>query len=62
MSKGKNVSLGKLREAVGQNKPGKPWSPAHLNGAQLDVLVTHRADKDTGDIYAEVKRVAAPSR
>ena len=28
--KGKNVGLGQLREAVGQNEPSKPWSPVML--------------------------------
>lgn len=29
----KNVQLGQLREALGQNKPGQPWSPLMMRGA-----------------------------
>ena len=56
---GKNIRLGQLREAVGQNKPGKAWSPSHLNGAQAKVLVGHRPDRDDPKIiYGEVKKVS----
>ena len=59
-SKGKNVQLGKLREAVGQNKDGKKWTIAHLNNAVATILVEHRPDKnDPSIVYANVKKVAA---
>jgi hypothetical protein len=55
----KNVQLGRLREAVGQNKAGKSWSFNHLMGATADLLIAHRADKnDPETTYAEVKKVA----
>jgi hypothetical protein len=38
MGKGKNIGLGKLREAVGQNQAG-PWSPSMLNGQRATVRV-----------------------
>ncbi len=55
-SKGKNVTLGRLREATGQNTPGKPWSPGLLKGAIAIVKVEHTIDGE--NIYANVKRVA----
>lgn len=55
-SKGKNITLGRLREAVGQNVPGKPWAPSMLNGMFVKVKVKHRIDGE--DIYDEVKGTA----
>jgi hypothetical protein len=56
--KGKNVGLGRLREAVGQNRAGKSWSFNHLNGALADILVKHRPGRDGDEnTYAEVARV-----
>lgn len=40
-SKGKNIALGRLREAVNQNKDGLPWSPSQLVGAAAMVNVDH---------------------
>lgn len=56
LSKGKNVQLGKLREAVGQNGAG-PWAIPHLDGAAAIVKISHR--EYNGSIYADVKGVAA---
>jgi hypothetical protein len=56
---GKNVALGALREAVGQNKPGKAWAPSHLNNAVATILVKGEKDKSNPDItYARVTRVS----
>jgi hypothetical protein len=57
----KNVKLGKVREAVGQNKAGKPWAPRQLIGAGPCIIrVTQRPDKDDPEvIYNDVGRVAA---
>jgi hypothetical protein len=58
--KGKNVGLGKLRDALGQNKPGAPWSPGMMVGQVAIVRVGHSIDKrDNVTIQAEVKAVAA---
>ena len=38
-SKGKNTGLGKVRDAVGQNIPGQPWSPTMLIGGRATVRV-----------------------
>jgi hypothetical protein len=42
--KGKNVALGRLREALGQNVSGQPWTFQHLVGQLAKVRVVHRAD------------------
>lgn len=56
-SKGKNISLGRLREAVGLNKPGQTFSFQNLPGLSAKVNVKHRlVDEDT---FAEVKGVTA---
>ena len=56
--KGKNVGLGKLRDAVGQNQSGKPWAPGMLIGAAAIVKVGHSIDKRDGEtIQADVKAV-----
>lgn len=58
-SKGKNVGLGQLRDAVGQNKPG-PWSFQNLSGAgPLMVKVSHLDGKNGK--FARVTRVAKVS-
>jgi hypothetical protein len=59
MGKGKNIGLGKLRDAVNQNKPGQPWSPGMLVGQPAKVKVAHSIDKrDNVTVNAEVKAVA----
>jgi hypothetical protein len=55
MGKGKNVSLGRLREAIGLNEPGKPFSFSMLVGRMAKVNVTHRVVGE--DIFADVKGV-----
>lgn len=58
--KGKNVGLGRLREAVGQNQSGKPWQPGMLIGQVAKVKVSHSVDKRDGvTINADVKAVTA---
>jgi hypothetical protein len=56
VGKGRNISLGRLREAVGLNTPGQPFSFGMLTGRVAKVKVEHRVDGDA--IYAEVKAVA----
>lgn len=61
-----NVDLGKLRDAVGQNKAGKQWRPSMLIGSAALIHVTHRTvdqDRDGNPlaeprVFAEVKKVA----
>lgn len=57
MAPGKNVGLGRLREAVNQNDPSKPFSFHNLPGQMAKVVVKHRTTDD-GDTFAEVKGVA----
>jgi len=56
MGKGKNIGLGRLREALDLNKPGQPFAFSMLAGRVAKVAVSHRIDGD--NIYAEVKGVA----
>lgn len=57
--KGKNVGLGRLREAVGQNVSGKPWQPGMLVGQVATIKVGHSIDKrDNVTVQADVKAVA----
>jgi len=55
MSKGKNIGLGRLRDAVNQNTGGA-WSPAMLEGQVAKVRVSHRLYE--GRTYTDVKGVA----
>lgn len=57
--KGKNISLGRLREAVRQNDPNRPWMPGQLKGAgPVMIHVTQRTDPNKdGIIYNDVKSV-----
>lgn len=57
VSRGKNVQLGRLRDALGQNVAGKPWSFGMLVGQVATVHVSHRTD-DEGNIFTDVKKVA----
>lgn len=51
----KNVALGRLREALGQNNPG--WTPTALLGAGPFIgKVAHTTGKD-GNVYADIVRV-----
>jgi len=56
MGKGKNIGLGRIREACGLNTPGQPFAASMLTGRMAKVSVTHRVDGD--QIYSEVKGVA----
>jgi hypothetical protein len=51
----KNVNLGRLREALGQNVSGRPWSPNMLQGQVARISVKHRLWEDK--TFAEVKGV-----
>ena len=57
MGKGKNVGLGRLREACNLNKPGEPFSFRMFDGKMIKVRIGHRVDGE--DIFSEVKAVAA---
>jgi hypothetical protein len=56
MGKGKNVSLGKFREAIDMNKPGFTWQ--NTIGKLARIKVKHDIAKDgSGEIYANVAAV-----
>ena len=56
--KGKNVGLGRLRDALGQNDSGKPWQPGMLVGGVAKIKVSHSIDKrDNETIQADVRAV-----
>jgi len=55
--KGRNVALGRLREALGLNTPGQAFSFAQLPGRVAKISVTHRIDGE--QIYTDVKGVTA---
>lgn len=60
MSKGKNVGLGRLREALGQNKDGQKWTFGSLIGQVAKIKVTQRVVRDDSgeeNIYNDVKGV-----
>ena len=56
---GKNISLGALREALGQNT-NKKWSPMMLMGQAGTIRIGHKPDKnDSSIIYAKVTKVTS---
>lgn len=57
MRKGKNIRLGKLREAVGLNQAGQSFSFTMLEGQQAQIEVRHRVNGD--EIYAEGRAISS---
>lgn len=55
MGKGRNIGLGRVREATNLNSPGQPFSVTMLTGRMAKVKVKHRVDGE--NIYAEVEAV-----
>lgn len=60
IGKGKNVQLGALRDAVGQNVAGRPWGPMMLIGATGLCHVEHQTPAGDANAtpFARVTRVA----
>lgn len=56
VGEGKNVSLGRVREALGQNS-GADWNPGMLKGGVAKVKVVPDINKNTGDDYGKVVAV-----
>lgn len=56
MSKGRNIGLGRLREALGLNDPSVPFAFAQIVGKIAKVSVSQRVDGE--DIYNDVKGLA----
>ena len=60
-SEGRNLGLGRLRAACGQNGDG-PWSPMQLVGCPVMIFISQRVDDDDPEkIYNEVKSTTAPA-
>src|SRR5262249_3688257 len=63
MSKGKNVQLNRLSEAVGQN-PGVAWTPPMLRGAgpvKLNIVIEQ--DKQDKEVYRNrIKSIGKPNK
>lgn len=57
MGKGKNIQLGRLREAVGQNVAGQPWGPVMLDGQVAKLVIEAGVYNDNPT--AEVRGVRA---
>lgn len=60
MGKGKNIGLGRLREALDMNKAGEPFAIGNIAGRMALVTVSHRAGQNPEDLFHEIKRVAKP--
>lgn len=54
MGKGKNIGLGQIRTALGQNTPGAAWSPAMIEGqvAKLKIKAGVYQDRVTAEVQA----------
>ena len=55
--KGRNVGLGRIREALKLNTPGEPFSFSMIQGRMAKVKVSHRAAGE--DLYDEIKAIAS---
>ena len=55
--KGRNIGLGRLREALGQNTPGQAWSPIMLGGQIAKLAI--KAGVYNGNPTAEVDGVTS---
>jgi len=61
-SEGRNVRLGRLRDAVHQNRKGQPWSPSMLKGQIVAGQIRHSPYRaDPTQTIAEVVRVFDPA-
>lgn len=55
MGKGRNIALGRLREATGLNAPGSAFSPLMLVGRRIKVAIKHVPGyRDPSTLVAEV--------
>ncbi len=57
MGKGKNIGLGRIREALGMNKAGEAFAFSMIAGRMAKVLVSHRAVGE--DLFPEIKKIAS---
>lgn len=59
LAKGKNIGLGRIREALDLNTPGEPFAFPMIQGRMAKVIVSHRTSGE--DIFAEIKKIAKAS-
>lgn len=61
LDEGKNVGLGRLRQAVNQNQPGQQWMPSMLVGQAVKITVkqTMGEGANAGKIYSNVTAVTS---
>lgn len=59
LGKGKNVGLGRIREALDMNTPGEPFAFGMIQGRMATAKVSHRTAGE--DIFAEIKAIAKPA-
>lgn len=58
MSKGKNIHLGKLREALGLNDPDRPFSFEDVKGRAAIIQVENTPnERNPEELYSNVKKV-----
>lgn len=57
MGTGKNVGLGRIREALDLNDPTQGFAFGMIGGRMAKVNVSHR--EYNGDLFAEIKRIAS---
>ena len=57
MGVGKNITLNKVRDALGQNVAGEPWTPSRLKGGSAVVKVEQRMWEER--VFNDVKAVIA---
>ena len=59
---GKNVALGRMREAAGLNQPGQPFSLGMFQGQVFKFTIEHQPDQtDPEKIYERVKALRSPA-
>ena len=56
---GKNVGLGRIREALDLNTPGEPFAFGMIQGRMATAKVSHRIYND--DVFAEIKAIVKPA-
>lgn len=61
MGKGKNVALGRLREACDLNQPGQPFAMAMLPGRLVKIKVTQRPGNEPDQVFNDVRGVTKPN-
>lgn len=59
MGEGKNILVGQLRAATGQNNAAKPWRFADLIGNTVLIQVAHEKQKDSDRVNERIRRVVA---